>query len=625
MPLRLLWRVVAVLSAAVLGLGLALVPPSTAPAEAAAGSVLRLSSTGYATPGERTALNITWVHNGQPVSGRVNLQRLRGSTWELVRQIEVDDGAATTTITPGGSYSYRLRTSRVDSPAGVPTAHPNGTSNTISMRLVSDPRRSAAPDLVASPTATTSSGVRFTVTWTIDGAPISGKVNLQRWNGERWVLQQQLTVTGGRATTTRPVANEVSSTYRLRASTVTSHSGVVTSDPYGTSGTVRVIVNGVPPASFTVGGSGWGHGVGMSQYGAYGMALGGSTSAEIVEHYFSGADVTHRSTDRDVRVQVLSGVSSTQVRASGGQARIRIGGSVVATLPAGTVITVSAVSAGLRVSADGTSWTTRSTSNRIHVEWASTRYFMPTVTTQVNTSVSGAQGLYRHGRLELRSIGGAVNAVNVVNLTDEYMLGIAEMPSSWSPAALRAQVIAARSYALGTMPSSVRTSCDCHLYDDTRSQNYTGWRKENEGTWGQRWRAAVLATIDGDGRGLVAVHGGSVVATYYFSSSGGRTQNSEDVWTAALPYLRSVRDPWSLNGRNPYASWTATVSQSSMRTAFGLPSVVRVVITQRSDGDAVRRVTAYAADGTSATITGEQLRSRLGLRSTWVESISSAR
>ncbi len=618
---RALRRVISLLSVAVVALALLLTPP-TSPAEAAAGDVLSLSATSVATPGERTALNITWVHAGTPVSGRVNLQRLRGSTWELVRQIAVTDGAATTVITPGGSYSYRLRTSRVDSPSGVPTAHPNGTSNTITMRLVSDPRRSAAPDLVASPVVDAGSRIAFTVTWTMAGRPVSGIVNLQRWNGRSWVLQERVTVTNGRGTASRPTAQESLSRYRLRASSVTSHSGIVTSDPSGTSGTVQVAVVGVPPTSFRIAGAGWGHGVGMSQYGAYGMALAGSSATEILEHYYSGTDVTYRDTDRLVRVQVLSGVSSTSIRASGGQARIRIGGSVVATLPAGTTITVSAVSSGLRVRADGQSWTTAAASNRVHIEWASTRFFRPTSTVQVNTSVSGAQGTYRHGRLELQSIGGAVNAVNVVNLTDEYMLGIAEMPSSWSPQALQAQVIAARTYALATMPSSVRTSCDCHLYDDTRSQNYTGWKKENEVTWGARWRAAVLATINSSGRGAVVVDGGSIVGTYYFSSSGGRTQNSEDVWTAALPHLRSVSDSWSLNSRNPYASWTVTVSQSTMRSAFGLPNVVRVAITRRSDGDAVLRVTAYASTGASATLTGEQLRSRLGLRSTWVRSIS---
>lgn len=622
MPGRLLLRLVSVLSAAALGLGLLLVPINAPPAQAAAGDVLYMSTTGYAVKGERTPLNITWVYNGQPVTGKVNLQRQQGNTWVLVRQITVTNGAVTHMINPGASNSYRLRTSTVSSPSGVPTANPNGTSNTVSITVVTDPRRSAAPDLAASPTVVAGSRVAFTITWTVDGAPVSGVVNLQRWDGSRWVLQERVQVSNGRATTTRPAAAEASSRYRLRASSVTSHSGIVTADPHGTSGTVRVAVVGHPPSSFTVAGAGWGHGVGMSQYGAYGMALDGNSATSILRHYYTGADVAYRDTDKLVRVQVLSGVSSTQIRASGGQSRIRIGGSTVATLPAGTTITVSAVSSGLRVQANGQSWTTASASNRIHIEWASTRYFNPGSSVQVNTSVTGAQGTYRHGRLELQSIGGRVNAVNVVNVTDEYMLGIAEMPSSWSPAALQAQVIAARSYALSTMPTSVRTSCDCHLYDDTRSQNYTGWKKENESTYGVRWRSAVLATINSSGRGGVVVHSGTVIGAYYYSSSGGRTQNSEDVWVSALPYLRSVDDRWSLQSRNPYSSWTTTVTQASMRSAFGLPNVTRVVISQRSDGNAALRVTAYAVDGRSATITGEQLRSRLGLRSTWISAIS---
>lgn len=620
MTRRLLSRLGAALSVLALALTLLLAPTATDDAHAAAGDVLQLSSTAYATRGEKTTLVITWVHQGKPVSGYVNLQRQRNGVWEHVRKIEVVDGRATTVITPGATNSYRLRTSAVTSPGGVPQAHPDGTSNTVKVTVVSSAKESAAPDLLAPPVAIAGSSVPFTISWTVGGQRASGKVNLQRRDGNSWVHVKQVTVTNGRG----EIAIKVDKTaqYRLRVSTVTSHSGVVTKDPYGTSGTLRVVATSATPSTFRVQGAGWGHGVGLSQYGAYGMALDGSSARQIIQHYYSGADVAYRDTSAEVRVQVLAGASSTTLRTSGGQSRIRLGGSIVATLPAGTSITVTPVSSGLQVQANGQTWRTASTSNRVHVEWAATRYFQPGSTISVNTSVSGAQGVYRHGRLELMSINGRVNAVNVVRVTDEYMYGIAEMPSSWSAAALQAQAIAARSYAMATKPASPRTACDCHLYDDTRSQNYTGWLKENERTYGVRWRDAVDATINGSGLGGVVVSGSSIVQAYYFSSSGGRTQNSEDVWTAALPYLRSVDDRWSLHSRNPNSSWTANVSQSAMRSAFGLPDVARVVVSSRSDGNAAQRVTAYSSDGRTATITGEQLRSRLGLKSTWISSIS---
>ncbi|WP_265521801.1 N-acetylmuramoyl-L-alanine amidase [Oerskovia flava] len=81
--------------------------------------------------GARTTLRITWLSGNGPVSGKINLQRRNGSSWEHVRQIDVKDGGATTVITPGATNSYRLRASTVSSPPGVPTRDPQGTSNTL--------------------------------------------------------------------------------------------------------------------------------------------------------------------------------------------------------------------------------------------------------------------------------------------------------------------------------------------------------------------------------------------------------------------------------------------------------------------------------------------------------------
>lgn len=378
------------------------------------------------------------------------------------------------------------------------------------------------------------------------------------------------------------------------------------------------------PASFTLTGAGWGHGVGMSQYGAYGMASDGATATEILAHYFSGTALgLAPSEDPVVRVQVRDAVGSVTVRNSGGPARIWVenagGATHVATVPNGTDMVLTPVSAGIRVSAGGQSWTTAGTSRRVYIEWASTSYYQPGNSIDVNVSVSGAYR-YRHGRLEVRNIGSRVNVVNVLRLSDEYVYGIAEMPSSWPDAALRAQAVAARTYALTSM-GSVKSGCDCHVYSDTRSQVFRGWTKENETTWGVRWRAAVDGTLASSGRGRIVTRNGQAVPTYYFSSSGGRTQNSEDVWVSALPHLRSVADPWSLGAQNPNRSWTTSVSQAAMANAFGLADVARVQVLSRTDGNGIRQVRATSSAGATATLTGEQFRTRLGLRSTWVSSI----
>jgi hypothetical protein len=97
---------------------------------------LSMSGPSRVSYGERTTLSVNWYSgSGRPVTGRVNLQRKTGPSWEHVRQFGVSNGRGSTVITPGSSNSYRLRASVVDTPSGVSTAHPEGTSNTVSIRV----------------------------------------------------------------------------------------------------------------------------------------------------------------------------------------------------------------------------------------------------------------------------------------------------------------------------------------------------------------------------------------------------------------------------------------------------------------------------------------------------------
>jgi len=220
-------------------------------------------------------------------------------------------------------------------------------------------------------------------------------------------------------------------------------------------------------------------------------------------------------------------------------------------------------------------------------------------------------------------LNGQVNAVNVLRLHDEYLYGIGEMPSSWAPAALDSQAIIARGYALANM-GSLKSDCNCNVYDSVKSQHFTGWSKENEITgttnWGTRWKAAVDRTSVGATQGNVVQYQGNLATTYYYSSSGGRTQNSEDVWTQTIPYLRSVSDPWSLDPLNnpTYAEWTRAVPQATVATAFGLADVASIDLRQRTVGTGVKSAVATSSSGATATLTGEVFRSRLALPSSWV-------
>ena len=204
-----------------------------------------------------------------------------------------------------------------------------------------------------------------------------------------------------------------------------------------------------------------------------------------------------------------------------------------------------------------------------------------------------------------------------------YLKGVAEMPSSWPKGALQAQAIASRTYALYHYRAGTISSCGgCHLYDSTVSQVYAGWAKESEPTYGTLWVAAVAATQTAT-TGQTVLYGGIPVDAFFFSSSGGRTRNSEDVWTAPLSYAKSVADPWSVDATiNPnYAAWSRSASIPTLMTLFALPDLSSVRVSARDAGGAARTVTALASNGVTTSVTGERFRTTLGLPSSWVTAL----
>ncbi|WP_062467023.1 SpoIID/LytB domain-containing protein [Demequina maris] len=399
------------------------------------------------------------------------------------------------------------------------------------------------------------------------------------------------------------------------------------------------------PATFTVKGAGYGHGVGMPQYGAQAMAVGGRGALTILGKYYPGTNVGWVDAGKDLRVGIFG--SGTDARGSvdvvaTGPWRLRFVNGSGATAhttwkgTAGEVLHVTRTGTSVTVTRKG--GVTAVATGRVRVDWAGTRYYRPGSSAATTVSLrkagrtaSATHGTYRHGRLVI-SVPAAgspqrLTVVNQLRLNSEYLYGIAEMPSSWHTSALRAQAIVARGYALRALDAGVKASCDCHLYDDTRSQNFTGWRKESEGTdayYGKRWVAAVDRTRSGSS-GRVVRYQGTIAQTYYFSSSGGQTENSEDVWSAEVPYLRSVDDPWSLKTTvsNPWRAWSRTLTQEQASAAFGLPDVVSIRITARTAGGsdaAVTRVRATSSTGATAVLTGaETIRTRLAAgTSPWI-------
>ena len=202
----------------------------------------------------------------------------------------------------------------------------------------------------------------------------------------------------------------------------------------------------------------------------------------------------------------------------------------------------------------------------------------------------------------MSSTGAALEAIDVVGL-EAYVQGVVpgEVPSAWPSAALEAQAIAARSYALATRVKGKTWD----LYPDGRSQQYLGAGAETPET-----TAAVRATA-----GSVLLFAGAVATTFYSSSSGGRTQSGLDAFGLDVPYLPAQVDPW--DAASPFHVWQPrVVTGQQLAKALGLSAPVTDAQARFSPSGRVTALTVTAADGSSLAVAGTEARKRLALRST---------
>ena len=385
------------------------------------------------------------------------------------------------------------------------------------------------------------------------------------------------------------------------------------------------------PADFTFRGSGFGHGVGMSQYGAYGQAQEGRSAAEILRHYYSGTAVSAANDAVLIRVNLLQGVDKASIRgeslgAGGGAIRIEAGGQTL-DLAADQAANLQRQNDQVVVTAEGPAALAQPiTAPSVKVTWSGG----PTLLNVVGPgeTFDGRGHRYRYGELDVAVAGTGMQVVNLMSLHTEYLRGIAEVPSSWPAAALEAQVITARTFSLQRVQSGQRTDCLCHVRDTVADQVFAGWIKEAEEGFGERWVAAVDATQPTGATGLVVTHGGALATTTYFSSSGGSTESNTDGFGSQTPfsYLQPVDDRWSLASYNSFAAWSFTRSQDAVKNAFNegkpageqLKDVVSLDLTDRTGGGSLRLAVATASDGQRASIGGAAFRSRLQLPSRWI-------
>jgi stage II sporulation protein D len=337
--------------------------------------------------------------------------------------------------------------------------------------------------------------------------------------------------------------------------------------------------------TFFIVGHGWGHGLGLSQYGAFGYAQHGWKYDQILRHYYTGTSFGQAPVKR-VRVLLSDGVARATISSKKGFKVIGADGKTF-VLEAGTYNVGAAFKAK-----DSSEPDSKPQALAYPIE------FRP------GSSAVALGGRAYRGSFRILKAGSKVKVVNVVDL-DLYLRGVvpSEMPKDWAPEALKAQAVAARSYAV----SHLHPGGGFDLYPDTRDQVYLGIPHEAPAT-----SAAVNATA-----GQVVLYKGKVASTYFFSTSGGRTASVQDIYpnSPPIPYLVSVPDKY--DSISPYHEWGPfKFTQRRLARLFKLKGRLLDVQTVASPSGRVRSLVATGADG-EKTVEGPKARTALGLRSTW--------
>jgi SpoIID/LytB domain protein len=375
------------------------------------------------------------------------------------------------------------------------------------------------------------------------------------------------------------------------------------------------------PDHFILTGSGFGHGVGLSQVGAQGQAMEGKSANQILNYYFPGTQIVPVPDNTNIRVNIAHKVSSALFVAGKVAAIPTTAWSVNSGDGAPTQVPFAS---SLRFQAG-----TQGISLVITTPKAAPQSFPASSLWTVNFSgvltVTTAQGTMnlRYGSIQLKLVGAKIEVTNTMSLHSEYLYGISEIPSRYLQAALQAQVIASRTYALSKV-GTVRKECDCNIYSGIYDQNYIGYAKESEKSVGVFWKAAVDATSIDATSGIAIFYQGKPISVYFFASSAGTTQKSADVWGASQPYLVSVPDPWSLDiFLNPYYShWQRVLIQKDVAAAFNLPDVLSLKIVGRTPTNSALSIDATSSTGKTSELAVGDFKVKLKIPSSWFEIIN---
>ncbi|GAA4805225.1 SpoIID/LytB domain-containing protein [Tomitella cavernea] len=357
----------------------------------------------------------------------------------------------------------------------------------------------------------------------------------------------------------------------------------------GTDGAAAAHLDTVPVVDaqtvFTLRGHGHGHGRGMGQWGAYGYAKDHGWSAEqIIGHYYGGTELQRIDTGGiSVRLMGLDG-EDLSVTSDG---PMTVDGHEV---PAGAAVTLRPTPGGADVTV---------TQGCGGAPTDSFAVGDPRVSPDGGAKLTVCGGNTYRGDLGVALDGGAPRTVNHVGMAD-YLRGVLpeEISAGWADKgageALRAQAIAARSYAAAEDRYAYAETCDtqaCQVYGGTAEED-------------PRTDAAVADTA-----GMVVTRGGQPVATEFSASTGG--------WTAGgdFPAVEDAGDTAS-----PVHDWTQTVTAQQVSEAFGVGPLQEMTVTARNglgaDGGRVVTMRVVGADKT-VEVSGPEVRTGLGLKSDW--------
>ena len=383
------------------------------------------------------------------------------------------------------------------------------------------------------------------------------------------------------------------------------------------------------PPTFQVHGAGYGHGVGMSQIGAKAKALAGESASSILSYYYKDIAIEPLDDSKILRVNIGHLLTTAKISSPTADAVVQIfNGDIgdaqdqipLATVPFKSSLNFAILGSTVLPSVVAGKKVTSIARNKVFtVRWSGTRY-LTGVDGVISLTHTSTTKRYRYGQMQFRAVkasalGYRLEITNSVRLSDEYLWGISEVPSSWPEAALQAQAIASRTYALNKA-GIYRAACDCDLYGEISDQSFLGYAKETEKGWGQFWKAAVTNTA-----GLTITQLGKPIAAYFTSSTGGLTETAINAWGSEKTHTQSVADPASIDPvMNPrFYQWDRSITQASVAAAFALPDVVSLEIIGKNPSGTVATIRATSSTGVVKTLRGETFRSRTVIPSAYFD------